>query len=58
VVYVIEGAEYRDGTLAFLDVVDELDPGEGDGGVPKALEPQHGLLSLFDTAVVLFNHSV
>jgi hypothetical protein len=39
-------------------VVDELDPRDSNGGVSKALKPEHWLHSLFDTTMVLFNQVV
>jgi len=52
------GAEYRDVKLAFLDLVDYLNPGDGEGGVSKALTPEHWPHSLFHPAVILLDHSV
>jgi len=52
------GAEYRDVKLAFLDLVDYLNPGDGEGGVSKALKPEHWPHSLFHPAVILLDHSV
>ena len=51
------GTEGEDLKLPFLDVVDELDPRDSNGGVSKALEPQHRPHSLFDSTMVLFNSS-
>jgi hypothetical protein len=52
------GAEYRDVKLAFLDLVDYFNPGDGEGGVSKALKPEHWPHSLFHPAVILLDPSV
>jgi hypothetical protein len=44
--------------LPFLDLVDELDIREGNGGVSKALKSEHGSHSLFDSPLILFNQVV
>jgi hypothetical protein len=45
-------AERRDVKLDFLDLVNELNPGDGDSGMIEALKAQHGSHALFDSAVV------
>src|SRR5881409_3313154 len=52
------GAEYRGVTLAFLDLMDSLNPRDGEGGVSKALKPEHWPHSLFNPAMILLDHSV
>jgi len=54
----VGSTDSRQINLFFLNLVNELDPGDRDGGMVKALKAKHWPHSLFYTTVVLFNHVV
>jgi hypothetical protein len=51
-------ADGSDVKLGFLNLMNEFDVGDGGGRMIAALEPRHRSHSLFDSAVVLFDHII
>ena len=51
-------AECRNVKLALLDLVDQLNPTDRDGGMRKAFESSHWFHSLFGSSMILFDHII